>query len=136
MVGPEQALTPEKGAARRAVLRAVAIGWGLAEKSVSIRMDRILNPDEETTSWRERCRRQLHQTLDWLEDHASGKDWYLDDAMTQADITIACGLEHVKRRRSGAGGWTSYPKLIKVLRKAEALDAFKAVPFDQDEQPA
>ena len=67
VVGPERALTPASGADRRAVLRAVVIAWGLAEKSVSIAIDKNLNAQAENLTWRERCAGQVKLALAWLE---------------------------------------------------------------------
>ena len=128
--GPEKALTPSKGAERRAVLRAVTIAWGLAEKSVSLSIDKNLHANAPSLQWRHRVRHQIKLTLAWLENEAAPDGpWFFGDKMTQADITLAAALGHVQLRHERELDWDKMPRLKRIFDAASALDCFQAVPL-------
>ena len=128
--GPDKSLTPANGAERRAVLRAVTIGWGLAEKSVALSVDKNLHANAPSLQWRHRVRHQIKLALDWLEAEASPDGpWFFGDKMTQADITIGAALDHVQFRHERELDWATHPKLQALHARAMALDCFKAVPL-------
>ena len=119
--GPEKALTPGKGAERRAVLRAVTIGWGLAEKSVALPIDKNLH---------HRVRHQIKLCLDWLEAEAAADGpWFFGDKLTQADITAAAAMGHVRFRHERELDWDKHPRLKRIFDATMALDCFQAVPL-------
>ncbi|MEP0336676.1 MAG: glutathione S-transferase family protein [Alphaproteobacteria bacterium] len=128
--GPEKALTPEKGAERRAVLRAVTIGWGLAEKSVALSIDKNLHANAPSLQWRHRVRHQIKLCLDWLETEASPDGpWFFGEKLTQADITAAAAMGHVRFRHERELDWDKHPRLKRIFDAAMALDCFQAVPL-------
>ena len=128
--GPEKSLTPAKGSERRAVLRAVTIGWGLAEKSVALSIDKNMHANAPSLQWRHRVRLQIKLCLEWLEDAADADGpWFFGDKMTQADITVAAALDHVGFRHERELDWDNHPKLKAIYDRATALDCFKAVPL-------
>ena len=126
--GPDKALTPARGKERRAVLRAVTIGWGLAEKSVSLSIDKNMHPNAPSLQWRHRVRHQIKLALEWLEREAKAP-WFMGEALTQADITAAAALDHLGNKHPGELNWDSHPKLRAIYDRAIALPAFQAVPF-------
>jgi len=128
--GPAKALTPEKGAERRAVLRAVTIGWGLAEKSVAISIDKNMHANAPSMQWRHRVRHQIKLALDWLEAEADpAGPWFFGEKMTQADITVTAALDHLRFRHERELDWQAHPRLKRLYDAALALDCFKAVPL-------
>jgi glutathione S-transferase len=130
--GEHLRLTPARGVDRRRVLRTVAVGLGLAEKSVTLNFERnrraqaLRDPDAIA-----RAERQVGSALDWLEEHAAaGGEWLELGRMTQADITAAAALMHVMRRHPHLGDAGARPMLAALSARMEALDAFRKVPFD------
>jgi glutathione S-transferase len=61
VVGPQRALVPTDGAARRQVLQLMALAIGAAEKGRDLIHERIARPPEKRHEpWEERCRSQMH----------------------------------------------------------------------------
>lgn len=130
--GEHLRLTPPRGIDRRRVLRTVAVGLGLAEKSVALNFERNRRSpalrDPEAIA---RAERQVGSALDWLEKHAAaGGEWLELDRMTQADITAAAALMHVMRRHPHLWDAGARPMLAALSARMEALEAFREVPFD------
>ena len=130
-VGPEKSLTPTAGSGRRAVLRAVTIGWGVAEKSVALSIDKKLHANAPSLQWRHRVRLQIKLCLEWLEREAqaAGGPWFMGDTLSQADITTAAALDHLAFRHAGELDWDGHPHLKRLTDAARKLDCFKAVPL-------
>lgn len=125
-------LTPAAGDDRRRVLRTVAVGLGLAEKSVALNFERNRRAealrDADTIA---RIERQIGSALDWLEDRAAaGGDWLELDRMTQADVTTAAACKHVMRRHPHLWDAATRPALAALSQRMEATEAFRAVSFD------
>ncbi len=131
--GPDRSLTPAAGADRREVLRIVTIGWGLAEKSVALSIDKNMHGNAPSLQWRHRVRHQIKLCLEWLEQRVTaapaGGPWFLGDRLTQADITTAAALDHLAFRHPGEMGRAARPGLSALRDRALRLDAFKAVPL-------
>ncbi len=51
--------------------------------------------------------------------------------MTQADVTAACALTHAHEKRPELFPPETYPALAALRDRAEALDIFKASPFEE-----
>ena len=128
--GTEKSLTPARSAERRAVLRAVTIGWGVAEKSVALSIDKNLHANAPSLQWRHRVRHQIKLALEWLENEASAEGpWFFGEKLTQADITFAAAVDHVAFRHDRELNWDSHPRLKAIYHRAIDLDCFKAVPL-------
>lgn len=125
----DKALTPKSGPARRAVLRAVTIGQGLAEKSVALNIDKNMHANSPSLQWRHRVRHQIKLCLEWLEQECKAAPWFMGPDLTQADITVAASLDHVALRHPTELNWEKFPKLRAVYDKALALPCFLAVPL-------
>ncbi len=127
--GPERALTPAKGKARRDVLASVAVALGLAEKVVALNFETNQRPAETIDDGViARLETQVASALVWLEG-LKPAPWLCGDAMTQADVTAACALTHLLNRRPGLFPDGGFPALADLCRRCEALPAFKASPF-------
>ncbi|NJR12677.1 hypothetical protein HC776_02040 [bacterium] len=70
---------------------------------------------------------QIDEGLNWLEQE-SGTPWFFDNRFTQADVTIACMLMHLKLRIPEAFPANKFPKLHALALHCETLDAFANVP--------
>ena len=80
-----------------------------------------------------RCHAQVHGALAALERHCaerSGHAWLVGEALTQADISVACFTTHLRE----AVPWDlgPYPALAAHVARCEALDVFRRhyLPFD------
>jgi glutathione S-transferase len=126
LVGPERALTPPRGAERRAVLRCVMLGVGAAEKAVMAFFEKALRPTERV--WPERAERLLGQVqgglgaLDALLA-AHGGEWLACGRMTQADVTATVALDYVDVAVPEAAAEGRFPRLAALRDRVDALDA-------------
>jgi len=133
-VGPERALLPASGPARREALRVVAIALGAAEKGVLQLYEAAFRPDEKRHEpWLERCRNQMHGALaelDRIAQRHSG-DWMIGERITQADVTAACVFTFLCDALDVGNSWVVYPGLTALGARCEALAAFRdvRVPF-------
>jgi glutathione S-transferase len=137
LVGPERALMPPSGPARREALRILAFATGAVEKAIQITGERIFRPEEKYHApYVERCRTQLRGALgeldkicmraderEWLIGDASGNGEFGDSRMTQADITLAC---YVTYAHEGAlEPLDPFPALRARHARYEALPVFR-----------
>lgn len=129
LAGPERALIPTSGPGRRRVLKVCALAAGLADKAVSLVYERVIH-ERATPVWVDRCLAQIGAVLDTLEaDRAAGEGpWWTGEAMTHADIAVACVLRFSSEALAGTldvfGGRAA---LAAHSAACEALPAFKAI---------
>jgi glutathione S-transferase len=128
MVGPEHALLPRSGLARRDGLRVGALATGLADKSVSLYLELLLrrSPSE---NWIARCKRQIGDTLDVLEADRAARTtpWWLGDGLSHADIAVGCALCQLREAHPELFRAERWPALAAHAARTDALDEFKAV---------
>ncbi|MBB4264456.1 glutathione S-transferase family protein [Roseospira visakhapatnamensis] len=118
-VGPERALVPPGGEARRRVLRHCALLTGVLDKGVSAYYERARRPEDKMYApWVAQCEDQVVGGLEAVEaerpDQAGG--WFLDgDRPGQADVTamvtlsfLAVVLPHLVE----AGRWPRLEALV------------------------
>lgn len=94
MVGPDRALVPASGAARRQVLRALALALGATEKLVATYQETKRRPAE--LIWAEQAGKLADQAAGGfaaLDGMAAGQAWLCGDTLTQADITLTTALD-------------------------------------------
>ena len=133
-VGPERALLPAQGIARRDAQRLIALATGAIDKAVLIVLERIFRPVETHSAlWLSRCRTQVEGALGELERAAAaraGHDWLVGDTMTHADIAVACFVTHL--REALPLDLAPWPALRAHVDRCEALPVFRAhyLPFD------
>ena len=134
LAGPQRALLPPSGAARRQAQALIALATGAMDKAVLIVLERIFRPEAmRSEAFLARCHAQVHGALAALERHCaarSGHAWLVGEALTQADISVACFTTHLRE----AVPWDlrPYPALAAHVARCEALDAFRRhyLPFD------
>lgn len=132
-VGPQRALLPASGPARRQALTIMALATGVADKGIHIVIERAFRPEEKRHApWTDRCRVQVGgglAELDRLCAAAGERPWLLGDAMTQADITLACYTTYL--RDAVPLELSAYPSLEARVERSEALPVFQQfhVPF-------
>lgn len=124
-VGPERALIPPGGAARRAVLQAVALATGVCDKAVSAYYERTRRPPEFTYQpWVERCRTQMAGGLAALDHMAGESEWLVGGRLTQADVSAVVAHDFVAVVEPEALKTTPRPALAALADRLNGLEAF------------
>ena len=132
VAGP-RALTPAHGAERRKILKICAVSTGCSDKTVSLFFERQFHSKKDSRSdLDKRLSRQLKAGIDWLE-HECGTPWFIDNSMTQADVTIGCMLSHVKLRLPEFFPPDKYLKLHALARHCEMMPEFDAARIGANE---
>lgn len=99
IAGPDAALTPPGGKARRQVLSLLGIELGIMEKLVSVLYERQFRPKEKWhRPWIDACEVQIRDGFEWLNGEI-GTDWLVGDRMTQADVSLAVFWDFATRLR-------------------------------------
>jgi glutathione S-transferase len=89
LAGPQRALIPAAGAARRRVLTLLAVALGANEKLVAGLYERHFRPRQAWHGpWLDTCDRQVRDGFVWLDAQFAGP-WFMGSGMSQAGITIA-----------------------------------------------
>lgn len=126
----ERRLIPDadRPEARRAVLRCCALATGIADKAVALVYERALHV-ERSAQWEQRCRSQIQATLGMLEaERAAGAGpWWSGEALTHADIAVACGLRFLGEAHPTLFLAADWPALAAHCARAEALPALREI---------
>jgi glutathione S-transferase len=127
VAGPERALLPPPGRARRRALYLVALAAGAVDKMGAIVYEQTLRPPEKLHQpWLDRCRTQVASGLAALEAE-TGDGWYLGERPMQPDITVACMLWYLHHK---------LPELAAHPRLAAFADRFARLPAYQATEPS
>jgi glutathione S-transferase len=126
LAGPERALTPAAGQARRRVLTLLAVAHGANEKLVAGLYERHFRPREAWhRPWLDSCDKQVSDGFAWLNDIFAGA-WFLGDRMTQADITVAVFWLFACGKRPNFAARLRCEKLGELAERLQATSAFQA----------
>lgn len=127
-VGPERALLPQSGAARRDGLRVTALATGLGDKAVSFFYEKHLHP-EASQKWLSRCETQLRGVLGALEADRKRRTTphWLGGTLSHADIAVACALRFLGESSPGAFELGSFPALAAHSAACESLPVFRKI---------
>lgn len=125
VVGPQRALLPAGGKARRDALQTVALATGIGDKAVAIAYERRKPADKIDETWIARCRGQQDGALAALEEGyaAAGADI---GKLMQPEITVAAMLGYLRLRQPDMPPRGRYPALGALSARAEAHPAFTA----------
>jgi glutathione S-transferase len=127
-VGPDRALIPTTGRARRDALRLVALATGAIDKAILIALERVFRPVEQhSQAWLTRCRVQVEGALGELEQACAARGdapWLVGEAMTHADIAVACYTTHL--REAIPLDLAPWPALRAHVDRCEAMDVFRS----------
>jgi glutathione S-transferase len=128
LVPSEHLLLPRSGPTRRAGLRICGFATGLADKAVSLFYEPLLRA-QPSHVWIERCRTQVGATLDLLEHerHARPTPFWFGEALSHADIALACVLRFVREAHPGALDDARWPALATHSARCEQLPVFKDI---------
>jgi glutathione S-transferase len=132
LVGPDRALLPRTGAARRRGLRICALATGFADKGVSLFYEALLHKDQSDT-WVTRCRTQIAAALDVLEADraASPTEYWLGDRLSHADIAVTCAVRFTREAHGSVAEldrWHDrWPLIAALATRIEERDELRAV---------
>lgn len=130
LAGPERALLPRAGAARRTALKLMAIATGAADKGVSVAYERAFRkPEIRSDRWVSRCLTQIHAALSELDRYCESArgPWLLGERITQADITLACVTTFLYDAVPLTVEQAPYASLRAATERCEALPQFKEI---------
>jgi len=126
-VGPARALMPATGRARRDAQRLIALATGAIDKAILIALERVFRPVElHSEAWLSRCRVQVEGALGELERACAARGdapWLVGDAMSHADIAVACYATHL--HEAIPLDLAPWPTLRAHVARCEALDVFQ-----------
>jgi glutathione S-transferase len=126
LAGPERALTPPTGHARRRVLTLLAVAHGANEKLVVSLYERHFRPREKWhRPWLETCDKQVRDGFRWL-DGEFASPWFAGEAMTQADVTVAVFWLFARGKRPNFFADLRCGKLDALAERLQATPAFQA----------
>ena len=129
-VGPEKALIPPAGKARRECLRIMALGTGILDKGVAAFYERTKRPAEKVHQpWHDHLASQVTGALQALEALPM-TPWFLGDRMTMADVTAAVAMTFLAKTNPALVPKGAYPRLEALAAKCEAMPAFQASPLE------
>jgi glutathione S-transferase len=124
IVGPERALLPARGKARRDALQTMALATGIGDKAIAVAYERRKPTDKIDEAWIARCLGQQEGALAELERRYAGIR--LDPGrLMQSEITVAAMLGYVRLRQPEMVPVGHFPVLEAVSARAEADPAFK-----------
>jgi glutathione S-transferase len=121
-VGPERALMPSHGPARRIAMQTVALALGAVEKIGVAAYERLMRPPQYR--WPERiarCRTQGAGALPVLDR----VQW--SERLDQAQITTACMVSYLRTVDPEIIPRGRYPALDEIADRCEALPEFAAM---------
>ncbi|PHS28959.1 MAG: glutathione S-transferase [Robiginitomaculum sp.] len=132
-VGTERALMANSGAARRKILRIIAIATGAIDKAMGISYERYRRPPEKMHQpWINRLSEQLNGALSTLEAYPL-TPWLMGDRLTQADITVAAMIGYLQLYLPDFLPIDRYSNLALLSCRCEAEPAFMAsLPTPED----
>jgi glutathione S-transferase len=132
--GPERRLLPAAGAPRRAVQDWLALITGTLDKGIQIAYERIFKPAEKQHEpWLQRCREQTKGGLLELDRRCAERGeapWLCGEAISQADISLACFVTYLRDSMQVNLDWS--PALRDRVARLESLPVFAKyyLPFD------
>ena len=122
-VGPERALIPAKGPARRLALRRIALATGAIEKAGAAVYERLIRPSAyRWPDWIERCQTQAIGAIEAL----AVEPWPADGRLDQAQITTACMIRWSRIADANLIPPGRFPALDALSDRCEARAEFKA----------
>ena len=125
-------LLPAGGRDRREAMRLIGLASGAADRAVGMVLERIFHPPEmRSAALLDRSLAQIEGTYAELDAACAARAgrWLVGEAMTLADITVACYVTH--GRHAAPVDLSRWPALAAHVERCESLDVFAAhyMPF-------
>jgi glutathione S-transferase len=125
IAGPERALLPANGAARREALQLIAFATGASDKAIAIVYERRRTAAKIDQDWLARCRSQLDRALVEIERRLAAAP-HLADPRKQPGITVTTMLGYLRLKVAEAVPVGRFPRLDALAVAAEAESAYLA----------
>ena len=126
LAGPDRALTPAAGAARRRVLTLLAVALGANEKLVAALYERHFRPREaQHAPWLAASDKQVRDGFGWLNEAYLGP-WFTGADLTQADITVAVFWLFGRAKRPRFFARLGCTRLEELAERLQATPEFQA----------
>lgn len=132
--GHEHQLLPATDPQRRDALRITALAVGALDKGILLVYERLFRPVEmHHAPWLKRCRAQSEASLGELDRicrERADREWLVGDAISQADIMLACAATYL--RDAVPIDLAAFPALQARVDRYESLPTFRQfyAPFD------
>jgi glutathione S-transferase len=124
-VGPERALLPPGGGARRDALQTMALATGISDKAIAVTYERRKSAGKVDETWIARCTGQQAGALAALERRFAGTPSAAARLM-QPEITVATVLGYMRLRQPEMLAAGRYSALGALSARVEAHPAFAA----------
>jgi glutathione S-transferase len=127
MVGPERALLPPSGMARRQALQRIALANGAVDKiGGGVNYETLIRPRQyRWPEWIERCTTQGTGALAALD----ALDWGADAPIDQAQITAACAFDYIQVTNPEIAPVGRYPRLDALTDRLRLRPEFRSTSF-------
>jgi glutathione S-transferase len=127
-------LTPQKGMERTKILNLMGIAAGAAEKSVSCYYEEGINAkrpaDKVYRPWVDRMYEQTKDGIEAIEKLVIGP-WIMGDDLTQADVSVVCFWDFIKKHRPKSAPEINCPQIEKISEMANLKPEFSATSPDK-----
>ena len=122
-------LTPQKGIERTKILNLMGIAAGAAEKSVSCYYEEGINAKRPTDKvyrpWVDKMYEQTKDGIEAIEKLVVGP-WIMGDDLTQADVSVVCFWDFIKKHRPKSAPEINCPRIEKISEMANLKPEFSA----------
>jgi glutathione S-transferase len=127
-MGPERALIPAHGPARREAMKVCSLATGMADKAVALVYEKVLH-EQPSAVWAERCAHQIGGVLRVLEADRGARTtpFWFGPRIGHADIAVACALRFVSEAHPEAYTADAWPALAAHAALCEALAPFREI---------
>jgi glutathione S-transferase len=123
VVGPDRALIPRSGSARREALHRVALACAAIDKAGAANYERLLRPQQyQWPEWIARLQTQAVGAIAALE----ALSWPEDARLGQAEITTVSLLRYIELRSPDLAPRARYPSLAALAARCEKRPEFLA----------
>jgi glutathione S-transferase len=124
---PGAPLLPAGGRDRREAMRLIGLASGAADRAVAMVLECLFHTEaKRSKAFLARGVTQIEGALDALDRACAARpgQWLVGDAMTLADITVACYATYL--RDAAPAELARWPALAAHVARCEALDVFRA----------
>jgi len=122
-------LLPDDAQQREAARQIEALADGVLDAAILVRVESLrpaVQRNEEWVSWE---LGKVHRALAHLNALLQGREQFLGDSLSLADIAVACCTGYLEFRLPEGEWGVRYPKLAAHLDALEARESFAATPF-------
>jgi glutathione S-transferase len=122
---PVAKLIPPSGRERAEVRTWEALGDGVIDAAILVRLEQTQRPPEQQSSkWVDRQMGKLHAGIAAMSRGLGEKPWSNGQAYTLADIAVGCALDYIDFRFSSIDWRGQYPNLARLHEKLAARPSF------------